>query len=150
VKVIGILPSHLKSSVQYGASVTSTIGYLNIYQYLPYKRLTALLQGFFGLQISEETVQNVFPNGLPETVLVGDSSPAQLKTPTKQKQLCTAHLLRELKNFETAVSCSWSKSVKQLLKEAILLEKELKPNDYSRPNQQVQQIEKRLDHLLLT
>jgi len=213
-KVNSRLPSHLKTSVQYGASVASTVVYLNVYQYLPYKRLTALLQGFFGLQISEGTVQNVlntmskqaepiynrihqelsqsevvgadetgsriankkawfftwqnatltylipsfsrgydtiqntFPNGLPQTVLVSDSLAAQLKTPTKQKQLCIAHLLRELKNFETAVNCSWSSGLKQLLQEAILLKKKLKPNDYSRPNQQVRQIEKRLDHLL--
>lgn len=213
-KVSSSLPPHLKSSIQYGASVTSTIGYLSVYQYLPYKRLTALLQGFYQLQISEGTVQNIldklsknatpaykqihqklsksevvgadetgasianrkgwfftwqnetltyltasfsrgyntieniFPNGLLQTVLVSDSWAAQLKTPTQQKQLCCAHLLRELKNFETALNCHWSKSVKQLLKDAIEIKRNLKPTGYNQPNPQAQQIEKRLDCLL--
>lgn len=213
-KVNSSLPTHLKSSIQYGTSVSSAIGYLSVYQYLPYKRLTALLEGFYQLQISEGTVQNIldklsnnaipaykqihqklsksevvgadetgtsianrkgwfftwqnetltyltasfsrgyntieniFPNGLLKTVLVSDSWAAQLKTPTQQKQLCTAHLLRELKNFETALNCHWSKSVKQLLQDAIEIKRNLKSTDYSPSNPQVQRIEKRLDSLL--
>jgi hypothetical protein len=36
------------------------------------------------------------------SVYVSDSLPAQLKINTKAKQLCLAHLMRELKSFEIA------------------------------------------------
>jgi transposase len=208
------LPDHLKSSIQYGPSVRSIIGYLSVYQYLPYKRLTSLLQQFWQLPISEGTVQNilnkltknaspiydlihqkifnsevvgsdetgvpianrkgwfftwqtdlltyvvpsfsrgfntiekVFPDGLPQSTLVSDCWAAQLKTPTKNKQLCIAHLLRELKNFETALQCNWSRKMSQILKDAIQLKRNLKLSDYRINNAEVQQIENRIDDLL--
>ncbi len=215
-RVRGSLPDRLRSSIQYGPSVTSIIGYLSVYQYLPYKRLTSLLQGFYQLPISEGTVQNVldklsekaspvydlirqkifnsevvgsdetgvpianrkgwfftwqtdlltyvvpsfsrgfdtienvFPEGLSQSTLVSDCWAAQLKTPTKNKQLCTAHLLRELKNFETALQCQWSKTMSQILKDAIQLKRDLKLSDYKINNTEVQQIENRVDGALST
>ena len=208
------LPDRLRSSIQYGPSVTSLIGYLSVYQYLPYKRLTSLLQGLWQLPISEGTVQNsldklsqkaspvyelirqkisnsevvgsdetgvpianrkgwfftwqtdvltyvvpsfsrgfdtiekVFPDGLSQSTLVSDCWAAQLKTPTKNKQLCIAHLLRELKNFETALQCHWSKTTSQILKDAIQVKRNLKLSDYQINNIEVQQIENRIDDVL--
>lgn len=210
------LPAHLKASIQYGATVAATIGYLSVYQCLPYQRLTALLKSLFHLPISEGSVQNIlerlsanatpayqliqqkvadskvvgsdetgasiggkkawfftwqnesstflsasfsrgydtilklFPKGLPQSVLVSDCWAAQLKTPAQQHQLCIAHLLRELINFETALNCQWSINMKGLLQDALDLKKQLKPLDYHQPDKQVQQIETRLHELLAT
>jgi hypothetical protein len=48
------------------------------------------------------TIVETFSNGFPMSVYVSDSLPAQLKINTKAKQLCLAHLMRELKSFEIA------------------------------------------------
>lgn len=210
------LPAHLKAVIQYGPTVDATIGYLSVYQCLPYQRLTALLKSLFHLPISEGSVQNIlerlsahampayeriqqkiaeskvvgsdetgssiggkktwfftwqnesltflsaslsrgydsiaklFPKGLPQAVLVSDCWAAQLKTPARQHQLCLAHLLRELTNFETALSCEWSIRMKQLLKDSLRLKDQLTPIDYHPPRKEIIRLEDRLDELLAT
>ena len=64
-----------------------------------------------------KTISETFPEGFPLSVYVSDSLAAQLKTPTKAKQLCMAHLIRELKNFEQALESQWATELKQLFKE---------------------------------
>jgi transposase len=49
-----------------------------------------------------ETIENLFPDGFPQAVYVSDCLAAQLKTPARLHQICLAHLLRELNNFEDA------------------------------------------------
>ena len=210
------LPAHLHASIQYGATVAATIGYLSVYQCLPYQRLTALLKRLFHLPISEGSVQNIlarlhanalpayeciqqkiteskvvgsdetgvsiggkkawfftwqnesltllsasfsrgydtiserFPKGLPQAVLVSDCWAAQLKTPAAQHQLCIAHLLRELANFESALNCEWSIQMKQVLTESLLLKKKLTPADYDKPQIAVLQLNNRMAALLAT
>ena len=208
------LPSHLKSIIQYGPSVASAVCYLSTYQYLPYYRITDLMDNFFGLPMSQGTVRNqltsmsekatpiydligqrigkskvigsdetgskisekkgwffvwqtesltyikasfsrgyntimsAFPDGLPFSILVTDCWAAQLKTPSKEKQLCIAHLSRELINFQTAANCNWSGTFNNLLIEALLLKKQLKEFEYSSKNLKVIELENRIDRLL--
>ena len=64
------------------------------------------------------------------SIYVSDSLPAQLKVNTKAKQLCLAHLMRELKNFEDAFNCTWAPKLKQLFKETISYEKQMTRDDW--------------------
>jgi len=46
-------PEGVESTVKYGKSIESVIGYLSVRQYLPFKRLQELLNDIFNIQISE-------------------------------------------------------------------------------------------------
>ena len=82
------------------------------------------------------------------SIYVSDSLPAQLKINTKAKQLCLAHLMRELKNFENAFNCTWASKLKQVFKDAISYEKQMAVDDYSGTNQKVKEFENQLTKLL--
>ncbi len=97
-----------------------------------------------------KTIEQYFSEGFPLSVYVSDCWAAQLKVAARLHQLCTAHLLRELRNFEGALSCKWSTSMKQLLQEAIALKKQFTPQDYLQTPAAVIQIEERLTELLQT
>jgi transposase len=61
---------------------------------------------------------------------VSDCLAAQLKVNAKEHQLCLVHLLRELNNFEDALKCTWSATLKGLLQQSIDLKKKLTSTDY--------------------
>ena len=46
-------PAEVDSSVKYGKSIESLVGYLSVRQYLPFKRLQEMLNDIFAVQISE-------------------------------------------------------------------------------------------------
>ena len=94
------------------------------------------------------SITETFSNGFPNSVYVSDSLPAQLKVVTKSKQLCLAHLLRELSNFEDAFNCTWSSEMKQLFKSAILHKKEMCMTDYFQVSKKVKRFENKLSELL--
>ena len=94
------------------------------------------------------TIKTYFQDGFPKAVYVSDCWAAQLKTPAFLHQLCTAHLLRELNNFEDALLCTWSTKMKQLLQEAIILKKQLTMADYNEPPPSVIELKTRLEDLL--
>jgi transposase len=71
-----------------------------------------------------QSIIDTFPKGFPASIYVSDSLAAQLKINTKAKQLCLAHLMRELKNFENAL------------------------DDYSKTNPKVRDFENQLTGLL--
>lgn len=52
-------PAGVNAPVQYGPRVTALVAYLSVYQYLPYRRLTALLSAVCGLSLSEGSVANL-------------------------------------------------------------------------------------------
>jgi transposase len=95
-----------------------------------------------------DTIKTYFQDGFPKAVHISDCWAAQLKTPALRHQLCIAHLLRELSNFEDALFCTWSKKMKQLLQDAIVLKKQLSMADYNEPPPTVAQLEARLENLL--
>jgi transposase len=96
------------------------------------------------------TIKEHFADGFPLTVYVSDCWAAQLKVGALAHQLCIAHLLRELRNFEDALTCQWSSAMKQLLQEAIALKKQLQPQDYFAPTDAITKLEQRLSELLQT
>lgn len=82
------------------------------------------------------------------SIYVTDSLAAQLKTKTLAKQLCLAHLTRELKNFEQALKSNWATDLKQVFKEAIEYKKLMTEDDYGGANPRVEEFENRLSKLL--
>ncbi|HAL83219.1 MAG TPA: hypothetical protein DCO83_14130 [Mucilaginibacter sp.] len=96
------------------------------------------------------SIKEYFAGGIPLTVYVSDCWAAQLKVAALAHQLCIAHLLRELRNFEDALACQWSSAMKQLLQDAIVLKKQMQPRDYPAPADAVIKIEQRLSELLQT
>ncbi len=95
-----------------------------------------------------KTIAETFSNGFPISIYVSDSLPAQLKINTKAKQLCLAHLMRELKSFEIAFNCTWSPKLKQLFKDAISYKKQMTVDDYLGTNQKINEFENQLTELL--
>ena len=53
------LPAHLSAPVQYGGSVGALVSYLSVYRYVPYHRMSMLLQDLFGLPSSEGSIDNL-------------------------------------------------------------------------------------------
>jgi transposase len=95
-----------------------------------------------------ESIIETFSNGFPNSVYVSDSLAAQLKIATKSKQLCLAHLLRELSNFEDVFNCTWASEMKQLFKSAILHKKKMDTIDYFQVSEKVKEFENKLSELL--
>ena len=52
-------PSGVNSPIQYSERVGALVGYLSVYQYLPYKRLKQPLSDLFGLGMSEGSIFNL-------------------------------------------------------------------------------------------
>ena len=95
-----------------------------------------------------QTTETYFTNGFLKAIYVSDCWSAQLKTPAKQHQLCLAHLLRELTNFEDALKCTWSTDLKVLFKKAIALKQELQTIDYLHPPNSIKELEQTFEKLL--
>ena len=97
---------------------------------------------------SYQSIVETFANGFPMSVYVTDSLAAQLKTKTLAKQLCLAHLMRELKNFEQVFKSEWATMLKQVFKEAVEYKKQMTEDDYGGANPKVKEFENRLSELL--
>lgn len=72
-----------------------------------------------------QVILDNFPNGLPETTLVSDCWAAQLKTLTRLKQICLAHIQRELKYFIQSCKNRWSKRFLKLIYKALKIKKDI-------------------------
>lgn len=55
----GQLPDHLKAPIQYGSNIEALVGYMHARQYLPYGRLSELLDTCFGVKISQGSIDNI-------------------------------------------------------------------------------------------
>ncbi len=95
-----------------------------------------------------QNIVETFVNGLPMSIYVTDSLAAQLKTKTLAKQLCLAHLMRELKNFEQTFKSKWATRLKSVFKEAISYKRQMTKDDYGGVNPKVEEFENRLSELL--
>lgn len=52
-------PENIKAPIQFGADIIALVSYLNVFQYIPYKRLKLLMKDIFNLNMSEGSVQNL-------------------------------------------------------------------------------------------
>lgn len=94
------------------------------------------------------TIEGSFPQGFPASVLVHDCWKSHFNTPALTHQICTAHLLRELKYLSERYGHKWAGDFKGLLLSALRLKKGLSPEDYSGGNRQRELLAERLDRLL--
>ena len=95
-----------------------------------------------------QTIIDSFPSGFPQSVYVSDSLAAQLKVKTMAKQLCLAHLIRELTKFEEVFDSKWASQLKLLFKEAMNYKKQMQTNDYCVGNLKIKGFEEKLTKLL--
>jgi transposase len=70
-----------------------------------------------------QTIEETFPDGLPNATVGSDRWAAQLKTATKNKQLCLPHLQRDLVWLEEKEQSAWATYFKKLLHDALDLRK---------------------------
>jgi hypothetical protein len=97
-----------------------------------------------GRKVTEE----YFPDSFLQSFYVSDCWASQLKVSAKRHQLCIAHLLRELLNFEKSLNSKWSVDMKNLLYRAMDLKKFLTEEDYKRTPASVKDLEHEMDCLL--
>ena len=95
-----------------------------------------------------KSVLDHFPNGLPNAILVSDCWAAQLKTPTFLKQICLAHIQRELKYFIQSCKNKWSKRFLKLIYKALKLKKEILKNSTINHHDRIAKIQLESEKLL--
>lgn len=95
-------------------------------------------------------VEEVLPDGLPNATIGSDRWAAQLKTVSKAKQLCLAHLLRDLNYLLDVEQHPWAQQFKALLQQAISLKHfSLERNKaFAAGEAQAQALEAQLNELL--
>ena len=69
----GVFPCRLQAPIQYGANVEAMTGYLSVYQSLPYKRICALFKDFFGLNLSQGSIDTFLENLSGKSISVYNS-----------------------------------------------------------------------------
>lgn len=58
-KCVGSFPEGINAPIQYSGQIGALVAYLSVFQYLPYKRITLMMQDVFGIPMSEGTVDNL-------------------------------------------------------------------------------------------
>jgi len=98
-----------------------------------------------------QTIQSLLSKGLPNAIVGSDRWAAQLKTQTKGKQICIAHLLRDLIYLIELEKTEWAKQFKTLLLNALKIREECDKNQtpLQATGQQSKDIEQQMDDLLL-
>lgn len=94
-----------------------------------------------------ETIEKYFPEGFRESVLVHDCWKAHFITKAKGRQICLAHILRELQYFIEKRN-KWSYELARLIWKSYSLKNKMAANPNSNYEIQVNQIEKSLYNLL--
>jgi transposase len=96
-----------------------------------------------------KVIEEYFPEGFPRSIYVSDCWASQLKTKALSHQICIAHLLRELLNFEKALCSSlWSIKMKELFYRALEVKCTLCEEDYLRPTVEVTAFHRQIVTLL--
>lgn len=97
-----------------------------------------------------DTVKETFPEGLPNATIGSDRWAAQLKTQSKNKQLCFPHLQRESNFLIEQEKNDWAIHFKNLLKETLNLRQIAvhRNHAYQKTDKEIYQLEQRLNRLL--
>lgn len=97
-----------------------------------------------------DTVEALFPNGLPNATIGSDRWAAQLKIASKSKQLCFPHLQRDLIYLIETEKTKWAQQFKELLSKTLKLRhlaiQQNKP--FQKEDKQAQELEEELNNLL--
>lgn len=94
----------------------------------------------------KKVIEEFFPCGFQNAVLVSDRWKAHISTYAKGHQLCIAHLLRDLNYLIELETTAWAKSIKTLFKQALELKRKIP--EYSIDDPRVIIIETKLNQLL--
>lgn len=54
-----VTPDHVKAPIQYADNIENLVAYLNIGQYLPYKRISSMLGSLFNMSLSQGSIKNL-------------------------------------------------------------------------------------------
>jgi len=97
------------------------------------------------------TIETLLSEGLPHAIIGSDRWAAQLKTQTKGKQLCIAHLLRDLVYLIELEKTHWAQQFKTMLLQALKIREDCveKKMPLQASSQQAKDLEKKMDDLLL-
>lgn len=97
-----------------------------------------------------DTVEQLFPEGLPHATIGSDRWAAQLKIESKNKQLCFPHLQRDLVYLIELEKSEWATQFKELLGDTLNLRAIAKERNKAFDKQEppAQQIEQKLNQLL--
>lgn len=210
----GRFPEGVSAPIQYGRGVENLVAYLNVGQYLPYKRIASMLGNMFGCRISQGTVKNMlekfsarltpiynkikkkillspvvgadetgakvngdkwwfwawqsklltyiaasgnrafktveenFPDGFKNSILVSDRYGAHLKTEVMGRQLCISHLLRDANYLEQLTGSPLIKKFKQLIAHALIYKDTMTAEEYSGYSFERDMIRKQMYRLL--
>jgi transposase len=96
------------------------------------------------------TVEQLFPNGLPNATIGSDRWAAQLKIASKNKQLCFPHLQRDLIYLIETEKTAWATQFKELLSKTLKLRHVAfqRNKAFQKKETQTQELEQELNHLL--
>jgi len=97
---------------------------------------------------SKSVIAKLFPQGFPQTVLVHDCLPTYFGVEVKEHQICTAHLLRELKYLGKLYTQQWTASFTDLLHRALELKKNMVAEIELNPVKARIKLEEHLDEML--
>ncbi len=95
-----------------------------------------------------DTIKKVFAEGLPNSILNHDRWASHFHCRSKGHQMCTSHLQRDLVYIEELYNSQWAIEMMALIKDALSLKKEMKTEDYKKPNEKRTLIEESLSKLL--
>jgi transposase len=76
------------------------------------------------------TIQENFPGGFPNSMIVSDCWKSHFQSATAGHQLCIAHLMRELNFFEQRYESPWAIKCKTVFMGALSAKKQMNPEDY--------------------
>lgn len=95
-----------------------------------------------------QTIEQNFPKGLPNSVLIHDCWKSHFRTQAISHQLCIAHLTRELNYLAEKYKEDWPKRFKDLLNKATELKKRMAITSYHQTYQPRSHIEDQLVKML--
>ena len=90
-----------------------------------------------------QVIESTFPEGLENSIIVSDCWAAQLKTPSKGKQLCLPHLVRNLNELKDCYQSKWAHRAKEIFLQIMILCQQNRINKADKI-----QIEQEIDTLL--
>ncbi|MGK0317024.1 MAG: transposase [Saprospiraceae bacterium] len=98
-----------------------------------------------------QTIETLLAKGLPNAIVGSDRWAAQLKTQTKGKQICIAHLLRDLVYLIELEKTKWAQQFKILLLQALKRREECEINQtpLEATDQKAKDLEDQMDKLLM-
>ena len=73
-------PGNVKAPIQYGSSVSAMVGYLSVYQYVPYYRLKKIFTDVFKMPLSEGSISNMLEKAAGKAEFVYEAIKAEIGT----------------------------------------------------------------------